>query len=122
MVCAFESQQAAAISALVPLRETRPFHCAAGFLHRRSPGEAAANRGFQAWVLRWRGRPPPCDRITTSPPTACLGHHCATQNPPTKKRSPEGGLTARGYCRVDEKSNSGFKLGRRYHTTRWEDK
>ena len=38
------------------------------------------------------------DRITTSPPIACLGHHYAMQNTLGKKRSPERGLISRGHA------------------------
>ena len=43
------------------------------------------------------GRPPHAERITTSAPLACLGHHCAVQNTPAEKRSPERGLISRGH-------------------------
>jgi len=89
----------------------------AGFLHRRSPGAAAANRGFQAWVPCVEGDdPPPCDRITISPPTACLGHHCEMQNRQPKKRSPERGLISRGHA---GSMNSGIMLGQVSQRDAW---
>src|SRR5262245_36713492 len=51
--------------------------------------------------------PPPCDRISTWPPTACLGHHCAMQNPRAKKRNPERGLVSWGHA---GSMNSGIML------------
>jgi hypothetical protein len=39
----------------------------------------------------------PPKTITTSPPLACLRHHCAMQNTRAKKRSPERGLVSRGH-------------------------
>ena len=50
------------------------------------------------------------NHISTFAAVACLARHCAMQKP-AYKESPEGGLTARGFCRVNEISSSGFKLG-----------
>ena len=79
-------------------QETRPFHCAAGFLHRRSPGAAAANRGFQAWVLVWRGTTP--HRVTVLQlrrlqRVLVITVQCKTREP--KREAPRGGLISRGH-------------------------
>jgi hypothetical protein len=47
--------------------------------------------------------PPRCERITTSPPTACLGHHCAVQNRRAKKRR-------YGYPQAEEEAALGTDL------------
>jgi len=64
---------------------------------KRSPGKRLQTGASRLGSLCGGGDPPRCERITTSPPTVCFGHHCAMQNTRSKKRSPERGLISRGH-------------------------
>jgi len=57
---------------------------------KAKPREAAATGASRLRSRVKRDDPSPCERITTSPPTACHGHHCAMQNQLAKKRAPRG--------------------------------